>query len=540
MTDTLAFDTPVLPFDVPNLPVTQGTPERRRQRGRRSRLVVGLISISTLVGSGILSHQLQTPAGPLDKFYNQSIQWGSCHGFEMGGEPLNHGLQCARVTVPLDYSKPDGATASIAISRSRATGQKIGSILVNPGGPGASGLSMPTQAGYQSTLGENFDIIGFDPRGIGASTPAVKCTTAAEIDANRQSDGYDNTPSGIKAQEASTKEWVSQCVKRSGLNLLAHVGTREVAMDMDVIRAVLGDSKLTYLGYSYGTRLGATYAELFPDKVRAMVLDGALDPRQNSSDEWVKQMQGFQKAFDDYARSCTQYSACPLGQDPDVAVAVYRSLVEPLHGNPAETKDGRGLSYGDAQTAAIQALYSPALWDYLTQGLIELKQGSGNTLQLIADLYYERRADGSYANDMDARSAVRCVDDPAVTDRETLGKLDTQRRQAAPFLDDGRGTGLAALDACAFWPVPPTSKPHDLTTNGMPKIVVVSTTHDPATPYQAGVDLARQLRASLLTYEGTQHGAFLNSGKCIDDAVIAYLRDLRDPGNLTCATAAKS
>ncbi|CAM3946813.1 alpha/beta hydrolase [Smaragdicoccus niigatensis] len=540
MTDTLVFDTPVLPFEVPNLPVTQGAPEKPRRRGRKSRLVIGLISVSTLVGTGILSHQLQTAAGPLDKFYNQTIQWGSCKGFEMGGPELNHGLQCARVTVPLDYSKPDGETASIAISRSRATGNKIGSILVNPGGPGGSGLSMPTDAGYSSTLGENFDVIGFDPRGIGASTPAIKCTTTSEMDQSRQSDGYDNTPAGITAQEASTKAWVSSCVKRSGLNLLAHVGTRDVVRDMDIIRAVLGDDKLTYVGYSYGTRLGATYAEMFPDNVRAMVLDGALDPTQNRSDQLVKQNRAFQQAFDDYAAYCARFATCPLGNDPTKAVSNYRVLIESLIGNPAETKDGRGLSYGDAQTAVSLAMYSPALWGYLTQGLSEVTQGTGDTLLMLADASYGRRADGTYTNELDARIAVRCVDDPAATDRDALGKLDTAIREAAPFEDDGRGTGLAPLDTCAFWPVPTTSKPHAINIPALPKIVVVSTTHDPATPYQAGVDLARQLRASLLTYQGTQHGAFLNSGKCIDDAVIAYLRDLKDPGNLTCAPDTKS
>lgn len=472
----------------------------------------------------------------LDKFYSQKIDWGPCAGFEAGGSKISYGLQCARVTVPVDYDDPDGDTAQIAISRSRATGEKTGSILLNPGGPGASGLRLGG-LGIGTELGEHFDVVGFDPRGIGASTPTVKCETGPELDADRASnDDLDNSPAGIEKQEADTRKDVDKCVERTGKDFLAHVGTHEVVRDMDVIRGVLGDEKLTYLGISYGTFLGSTYAETFPDKVRAMVLDGAVNPNQDARESKLKQTAGFQKAFDDYAAACAKQPACPLGADPAGANAAFRALVDPLVEQPAATKDPRGLSFSDAHTGVVQALYSQESWQDLTDGLRELSEGRGDKLLEFADTYLDRRKDGTYSSQNDANTAVQCVDKQPVTDRAQIGQLDTDIRKAAPFLDDGRGTGLGSLGACAMWPVQPTSKPHEIKAPGLPKVVVVSTTDDPATPYQAGVDLAKQLGATLVTYEGTQHGATFSGIKCVDDAIYAYLEDLKLPEEgLTCA-----
>jgi pimeloyl-ACP methyl ester carboxylesterase len=494
-----------------------------------------------LAGCGSDAEGTATPAEPAPSsaapsptdFGAQSVDWGSCDGYATDGNDLPSNLQCARITVPVDYSNPTGDTAEIALSRAPATGDKIGSILVNPGGPGASGLSAAT-TGEATDIAARFDVIGFDPRGIGASTPAVRCLTGPETDAERADDDTDTSPAGIATTEAENKDYAAKCAERTGPGFLAHVGSQDVARDMDVIRSVLGDEKLTYIGYSYGTRIGSTYAQLFPDKVRAMVLDGAIDPEQNPVDEVVDQAAGFQKAFDDFAADCAKTQSCPLGTSPAQAVGQYRRLVNPLLVNKARTTDPRGLSYEDANTGVQQALYSPSLWRALRVGLSQLADGSGDVLLSLADLYNGRLDDGSYSNLEDAFNAVRCVDDPQITDPAEAGELDTRFREAAPFLDDGRGNGAAALDVCAYWPVPSVGTPK-VTVSGLAPTVVVSTTDDPATPYEAGVNLARELGGSLITFRGTQHTVAFSGEDCVDEPLVSYLVDLTVPEKgLTC------
>lgn len=467
------------------------------------------------------------PAG-LESFYTQTLQWESCDRYNTDGSELGGSVECAMVTVPLDYADPTGTTIEVAISRTKATGEKIGSILMNPGGPGSSGLYLAEQAAG-TTVTDRFDRIGFDPRGIGASEPEVRCLTSEEVDQERREPDVDVSPEGIAATEAEHRDYAENCVERTGTDVLEHVGTREVVRDMDVIRAVLGDEKLTYIGYSYGTRIGTAYAEEFPSNVRAMVLDGALDPDQSPVDEAVAQGAAFQTAFDEFATDCAQTETCPLGTDPAQAVEQFRSLVDPLIDRPAETTDPRGLSYDDAITGAQQALYSQQLWRLLRAGLNELGDGRGDTLLRLADTYSGRLEDGSYTNIDDAFNAVRCVDGPPTTDRAEADEADARFRAAAPYLDDGRATGNAPLDLCAFWPVPNTSDPHIVDVEGLPTLVVVSTTNDPATPYQAGVELAAQLRADLVTYEGTQHTVAFSGVECVDDPLVNYLVDLVPP-----------
>lgn len=469
------------------------------------------------------------PAG-LESFYDQTLQWESCAGYSTDGTVFSADTECARVSVPLDYADPEGQTVSVAISRVEASGDRIGSILFNPGGPGSSGLYLAEQAGG-TAISDRFDRIGFDPRGIGASEPEVRCLTASEVDEERREPDVDVSPEGIAATEAERRDYAAKCVERTGADVLEHVGTREVVRDMDVIRAVLGDEKLTYLGYSYGTRIGTAYAEEFPDNVRAMVLDGALDPEQSPVDEAVAQGAAFQTAFDQFAADCAQTDTCPLGPDPAAAVANFRALVDPLIDETASTTDPRGLSYDDAMTGVAQALYSQQLWRLLRAGLTELSEGRGDTLLRLADTYTGRLEDGTYTNIEDAFNAVRCVDGPPTTDRAEADEADARYRQAAPFADDGRSTGQAPLDVCAFWPVPNTSDPHVVNIEGLPTVVVVSTTEDPATPYQAGVDLAQQLRGDLITYRAAQHTVVFSGVECIDTPVVDYLVDLTPPGD---------
>lgn len=489
-------------------------------------------------GSGSPSDATANAVGPiptgLEAFYTQGVEWEACDRYSTDGEELSSSVECAMVTVPLDYADPTGETIRVAISRSRAAGEKIGSVLMNPGGPGSSGLYLAEQADG-TAIADRFDRIGFDPRGIGASEPQVRCLTPEEVDEERREPDVDVTPEGIAATEADHRDYAAQCVQRTGSDFLEHVGTREVVQDIDVIRAVLGDARLTFVGYSYGTRIGTAYAEKFPSTVRAMVLDGALDPEQSPVDEAVAQGAAFQMAFDQFAADCARTDTCPLGTDPAQAVGRFRALVDPLVDRLAETTDPRGLSYDDAITGVQQALYSQQLWRLLRAGLNELGEGRGDTLLRLADTYSGRLEDGSYTNIDDAFNAIRCVDGPPTTDRSAADEADARFRAAAPYLDDGRATGNAPLDLCAFWPVPNTSDPHEVTAEDLPTLVVVSTTRDPATPYEAGVTLAAQLGADLVTYDGTQHTVAFSGVQCIDDPLIDYLVDLTAPGpDLEC------
>ena len=441
----------------------------------------------------------------------------------------------ARSTTPTRRDR----TAQLAISRLKATdpGQRIGSLLVNPGGPGASGIEIASQLSLlmkNTEVARKFDLVGFDPRGIGASTPTIRCLTAAEQDAQRTTDILDPSPAGVARAQATSHQTADGCAQKTGVELLANVGTRDVAHDMDVIRAVVGDKQLTYLGYSYGTRIGSTYAEEFPRNVRAMVLDGAVDPDQDPTDQLVDQGRGFQGTFEAFAKDCAAKPGCPLGPDGAQATARYQQLTRPLLAKPIRLPDGRELTYGDAQQGTIQALYATSLWPDLRQGLTELTQGSGQTLMGLADEYYDRAPDGTYSPQQDAFNAVRCVDDPRVTDPAQALDRAQRYNEAAPFLDSGRGAS-AALDACAFWPTPVTGGPHVPQAPGLAPPLVVSTTDDPATPYQAGVNLAKDLNGSLLTKVGDQHTASFQGFPCVDAIVTRYLVDgTPAPPNARC------
>ncbi|WP_285488268.1 alpha/beta hydrolase [Amycolatopsis taiwanensis] len=478
------------------------------------------------------------PAGAvppgMDRFYAQPLTWGECAPYATSADTRStfggKGLQCARLTVPLDYSKPDGDTVTIGVLRHKASDStgRVGALVVNPGGPGASGMALAASLSTHfsgSELGQRFDLIGFDPRGVGASEPKVHCLTDRERDAQRAEDlGVDGSPAGVAQQESAARDFAAKCAQRTehGPEMLANLGTRDVARDMDVLRSALGEPKLTYLGYSYGTRIGYTYAQEFPGNVRAMVLDGAVDPSQDSLDEQIAQGAGFETAFNEFAAWCAARQDCVVGADPAEASQAFQNLARPLIDNPVPLRDGRKLTYADATLGTIQALYSQQLWQTLNTGLNDLRSGRGETLMALADMYNERDPGGRYSNNQDAFTAIRCVDDPPVTDKTKILDAENRFEQVAPFLDDGRANG-AALDSCAFWPVPNTLQPHEPKISGVPPVLVISTTNDPATPYQAGVNLAEAMNGALLTFEGTQHTAFLQGNQCVDTAGSAYL-----------------
>ncbi|MGQ0842231.1 alpha/beta hydrolase [Actinokineospora sp.] len=472
------------------------------------------------------------PAG-LDRFYAQPLTWRDCrplaHDDESRDTFTERGVRCALLTVPLNYAKPDGRTITIGVLRKPAGGTRVGALVLNPGGPGVSGMTAAVSIGARTgrtELGEKFDLIGFDPRGIGVSEPRLRCLTAAEMDAERLEPDEDT----VAEVEAENQDFAAKCAARSGgPEVLANVGTRDVVRDMDVLRSALGEEKLTYLGYSYGTRIGTAYAEAFPGNVRAMVLDGAVDPLQDPVQQAIGQSQGFDKALDAYLASCA--GTCAVAREDDL-----RSLIKRLEDAPLPV-GARKLSASDATTGIAAALYSDDVWPVLTQALADLADGDGALMLSLADAYLGRGQDGAYSGTIDALVAVRCVDDTRITDRAVLAEVTRQVAEATKdsFLAD-TDPPLPALDTCAFWPVPNTSAPHQPAVSGVPQLLVVSTTGDPATPYEAGVNLAKALGARLLTYQATQHTAFLQGDDCVDEPGIRYLVDLRlPPADLTCA-----
>nr|WP_156077471.1 alpha/beta hydrolase [Saccharothrix sp. NRRL B-16314] len=477
------------------------------------------------------------PAG-LERFYGQRLGWEDCAPYATTGSTTTlyktkKSIECARMEVPLDYTKPEGRTIKIGLLRQRAAGERIGSLIINPGGPGASGMSAAASLGSEvkaTDLGDRFDLVGFDPRGVGASQPQVKCLTDAERDTDRLDDDLDTSPAGVAQTEAENKQYAEKCAASTGVDVLANVGTRDVVRDLDVMRSALGDEKLTYLGYSYGTHIGAAYAQAFPGNVRALVLDGAVDPTQGQVESLIAQAAGFQKSFDAFAAWCATRQDCALGSDPSKANQVFRDLTLPLVQRPVAVGD-RKLSYNDAITGVIQAMYTEELWAPLNTGLTELKNNRGDVLMLLADNYFDRDKEGRYSTITDAFTAVKCVDEPRVTDKALLDDLARRYKAAAPFLDDGQ-PAAAALDTCAFWPVPPSVQEHKAVA-GLPPVLVISTTGDPATPYEAGVSLAKALGGGLLTYEGNQHTVYLHGNECVDDAGHEYLINLKLPADGT-------
>ncbi|MGA5544379.1 alpha/beta hydrolase [Mycobacterium sp. NPDC051198] len=501
--------------------------------GRRAAraLAVTLLSASAVVCPVAVPVAAAAPeSGP---------EWGSCAQWVQDPARIPT-AQCSTVAVPVEWNSPDpqGAQAQLAVIRIPASGERIGSLFINPGGPGASAVDTVAGMGAAlagSPLTDHFDLVGFDPRGVGHSTPELRCRTDAEIDAYRREPMADYSPAGVAHIEDVYRQFAQQCLDRMGAPFLANVGTASAVRDMDAVRAALGEEQINYLGFSYGTELGSAYAEQFGNRVRTMVLDGAIDPSLDPITKNVRQLAGFQKAFDTYAAECATSADCPLGTDPAQFVSRYRRLVDPLVTTPHPTADPRGLGYADAITGTGNALYSARYWPYLTSGLLGLTRGTdAGDLLLLADDYWRRDEAGHYQNMQDAFTAIRCVDTPFPTDPAVWADADQRTRAAAPFMSYGQFTGYAPRDICALWPVPATSSPHPVTGPGPGKVVVVSTTGDPATPYQAGVELARQMDAALISFTGTQHTVVFNGNACVDTAVLNFFVTQGSPGDLSC------
>lgn len=458
-----------------------------------------------------------TPDPALRSFYAQKLSWRDC------GVPS---FQCATLRAPLDYAKPAAGEIKLAVSRIAATGpgKRLGSLLANPGGPGGSAvgyLQGYAGIGYPAPVRARYDMVAVDPRGVARSEP-VECLTGPQMDTYTQVDQTPDDTTETTTLTTSFKGFAAGCAKRSGA-VLPHVSTVETARDMDILRAVLGDQKLNYVGASYGTFLGATYAELFPGRVGRLVLDGAMDPSLPAIDLNRDQTAGFETAFRAFAADCVQKPDCPLGTDSvDAASDNLKAFFRTVDAEPLPTNESRKLGESLATTGVIAAMYDEGAWPQLREALTRAMGGEGSGLLALADAYYEREADGTYANLMFANAAVNCLDLPAAfTGPADVEKAVPSFEKASPVF--GEGLAWAALN-CAYWPVPPTGNPHRITAEGAAPIVVVGTTRDPATPYKWARSLADQLSSgTLLTYEGDGHTAYGRGSDCIDSAINTYL-----------------
>ncbi|MGW7490769.1 alpha/beta hydrolase [Streptomyces sp. NPDC054786] len=455
-----------------------------------------------------------TPAG-LRSYYDQKLSWHPCGA---------SGFECATMKAPLDYSRPGAGDLKLAVARRKTTGHgsRLGSLMVNPGGPGGSAIDYLQQYAPQpAAVRARYDMVAMDPRGVARSQP-VECLSNKQMDRYTQTDQTPDSPAEANKLYTAYRNFAKGCASHSG-KLLSHVSTIEAARDMDVLRAVLGDKKLNYIGASYGTFLGATYAGLYPSRVGRMVLDGAMNPELDSRTTNLEQTAGFNTAFKAFAADCIKHKDCPLGtKSTEDAAKQLSALFKKLDTHPAATGEDRKLTESLATTGVIAAMYDQRAWPLLREYLTQAKAGNGRGLLTLSDSYYERDPNGSYSNQMYANPAVNCLDlPPAFASSDQVRAALPSFRKASPVL--GESFAWAALN-CTYWPVKPTGTAHRIEAKGAAPILVVGTTRDPATPYGWAKALASQLSsATLLTYEGDGHTAYGRGSKCIDTTINTYL-----------------
>jgi pimeloyl-ACP methyl ester carboxylesterase len=452
-----------------------------------------------------------TSDGAFAEYFNQDLEWEDCGS-----------LLCADIDVPIDWEDPNSDSVTIALAKQEAFEHAQGTIFVNPGGPGASGIDFIEYA-VSSDLNDSFDVIGWDPRGVGASTE-VRCFGDAQKDEMLYGT-FDEpylTEGWIAELEADAKDFSDACVDNTG-ELLAHLDTVSTANDLELMRSLVnGDKPLDYLGYSYGTYIGATYAELFPEHVGKFVLDGAVDPQLNAFDELVVQMVGFENGFRAYMADCLDRSNCPFSGSLNSALQQANALIASVDQLGLVSSDGRDLDSATVGTGVAMSLYSEDYWPYLTELFEGLQNGDADPTFFLADVYNDRD-DGSYAsNSVEVYEATTCVDNDFTADtKSTLERLQ-EIAAAAPTigefiaLDD-----YAVLDVtCSNWPYPAADAPTTYDAEGAAPILVIGTSNDPATPYAWAKSLAGQLDSGvLISVEGEGHTAYNGGNACVDDTV---------------------
>ncbi|GAA4901670.1 alpha/beta hydrolase [Streptomyces coeruleoprunus] len=472
----------------------------------------------------------------------QELSWGNCTGSVLGEAPAPTPLadgtawECAFMEAPLDYAKPDGATIELALIRARARDpqKRIGSLVFNFGGPGGSGITgLPSFAPDYETLRSRYDLVSFDPRGVGRSE-GVECLDDEALDAYYALDASPDDAAEEKTLRDAQKRYAEACQEQSG-DELPFVGTQNAARDLDLIRQVLGDDKLYYFGISYGTELGGVYAHLFPRRVGRAVFDAVVDPTGTSQDGALGQARGFQLALGNFAQDCVDRGGeCVLpGRTPAEIEKFVSDLLARLDERPITGIGERRLTQSHAANGILQALYSKEYWPYLEQGLDEADGGNGALLLALSDSMNGRDENGDYSNLQAANAAINCVDDKArYTPEHTRAKLP-EFREASPVF----GSYLVwALLGCSHWPVPGTWEHPDVSAPGAPPILVIGNTGDPATPYEGAKAMATALGKGVgveLTYRGEGHGAYNGGDACVRRVVNAYLLDGKVPASGT-------
>jgi pimeloyl-ACP methyl ester carboxylesterase len=481
------------------------------------RIATAAFVVVTVVAGSSVTGVAATGRGPNGE--RSPVRWAPC----------GDGVECGHLAVPLDYHDPAGGTLDLALTRvpARDPARRIGSLVVNPGGPGAPGVAYAQGLApvLPAELRDRFDIVGFDPRGVGGSG-AVECAT--DIDPLFDQDFSPRTDEARTALVAALTSVVDACERTSGARL-PHVATVDTARDLDRIRAALGDRSLTFLGESYGTYLGTVYASLFPGRVRAIVLDGAIDPGADGAAVALGQARGFERALDDFLADCSRHDSCAFHHHGTAATA-YDALRARAARAPLVTQSqgGRTLNRTRFDAAVLQSLYSGrAGWASLADALHDAEQGDASTLLSRADGFVGRGANGIQHDALDAFWAISCLDGPIVGDLTAAEQLQARAEQLAPRV----GGFLVNFSlACSMWPVAPVTPGRALDAAGAPRLLVIGTTRDPATPLVSAQLLTNSLqRARLLVATGEQHASFATGNRCVDRAVTRYLVDRRLP-----------
>jgi pimeloyl-ACP methyl ester carboxylesterase len=451
------------------------------------------------------------------------VVWDRCRDSE---------FECGDVSVPLDYTKPSGRKITLSLVKiSAPKSTRIGSMLVNPGGPGASGRLFARQLATNdtvSTLRKHFDVIGFDPRGV-ASTIPIQCATPAQYDEFFAADPNPDDEAEFQALAATNRAFAKRCAEQNA-DVLPFVATSEVVRDMDSIRAALGESTISFLGFSYGTYLGAKYAEAYPQRVRAFVLDGVLDPTADSDERVRKQAIGFEEQLNAFLKSC-ETKKCGFIKDGETPGQGFDRVMGKLERAPVAVGK-RSLGPGEAWLGALAALYnSNTGWASLRSALTNLDDGSGEVLLRLSDAYTRRTSEGTYSNITDANVAVNCLDSPSNRDPEHYRRLATEFASFAP-----RFGAFAAYSSmiCASWTLPATGSLAPLKFAAPVPVLLIGTTGDPATPFIWAKNVRGQIPgSSLLILEGDGHTAILTGNGCIRSAVQQFLIERIAPAGET-------
>lgn len=458
----------------------------------------------------------EAPEPALADLYSQRIDWQPCE--------TNTDHDCGSLTVPVDYAEPEGETVELPLLRVPARGSRVGSLVVNPGGPGARGTTYAAagQQVFREPLLDGFDIVGFDPRGVGRSAP-VDCLSDTELDAYLAGDPTPDTAEELAAFRSSVLSFGEKCVDGSG-PIIGHVTTIEAARDMDVLRSALGEEQLAYFGASYGTKLGATYAELFPDKVGRFVLDGAVDVGLDPQSLALEQATGFETALRAYVQNCLDSTDnCFLGDTVDEGLATINGLLADIEAEPLPAGD-RELTVGNAFYGIITPLYNRDYWSLLSLALASALEGKGSALMDLADAYASRNADGSYVDDtIEANYSINCLDDPTSVPFGQVPSLFAEFEEASPTFGRIFAWGMAG---CRGIDVTSSEEPLDIRAEGAAPIVVLGTSRDPATPLKWARALSAQLDSGVLVErDGDGHTAYNAGNECVDSIVEDYLLD---------------